>query len=715
MNKKRLLITGVSGLLGNNLAFCLKDSYEILGVYHSHRIQMDGIGVMEADMTCGDGLNKQIADFDPDIIVHCAAQANVDMCEDYPLEAEKANVLAPKYLIKSITKSSCKFVYISTDLVYDGIKGDFTEQDPVGPPNVYGRTKYEGELEALKRKNSLVLRTNFFGWNILEDKFSLGEWVIHELSQQHKIEGFTDCQFSSIYTFELAKLLDLCLKKDISGIYNLTSSSSLSKYDFLCQIAKKLSLDARLIEPISIDRHQFKAKRSKKLDLNVGKLAKALAVTVPSIEYSIEQFVKDYKKGLPERFKSFHRQNIYPASLPLITYGRQVLDDNDIAVVKEVLQSGPLTQGPMIPAFESALLEVSDATHAVAVNSGTAALHIACMTAALGPGDEVITSPNTFVASANCVVYCGGKPVFADIDPRTYNISPREIEKKINERTKAVIPVHFAGQSCDMEDIRKVVKAAEKKYGHKIFIIEDASHALGSYYKGAKVGSCVYSDMTTMSFHPVKHITTAEGGVVLTNDEKLSNTLRKLRSHGITGDDSQFVQERPGPWYYEQQLLGYNYRITDVLCAMGISQLKKLGRFAQRRKEIIRRYNQAFKGVEGITIPYEDGLCDSNFHLYVLRFNFRAIGITRAQLMTELKNKGIQTQVHYIPVYSQPFYRQHFGDQSAEFPAAEDYYAQCLSIPLHPQLTLAEQDLVVSSIRSIMEAQQQPRRTVTNR
>lgn len=408
-------------------------------------------------------------------------------------------------------------------------------------------------------------------------------------------------------------------------------------------------------------------------------------------------------------------KNIYPASWDSIPYGRQCIDDDDITAVVEVLKSRSLTQGPKVQEFESTLCRTMGADFAVAVNSGASALHIACLAAGIGPGNEVITSPNTFVASANCVVYCGAKPIFADIDPRTYNISPQEIEKKINERTKVVIPVHFAGQSCDMETIREIVKRAEERYGHKIYIIEDACHAIGSRYKETKVGSCVYSDMAILSFHPVKHITTGEGGAVLTNAKELQRKLSCLRTHGITNDEEDFIYkenvfENAGQgksirkrWYYEQVYLGYNYRITDIQCALGISQLKKLDKFRQRRREIVHLYNAAFKDIARLAIPFEENFCDSNFHLYVLLFDFEKIGMSRAQVMAELAKKRIHAQVHYIPVYTQPFYRKTFGTQWGDCPRAELYYKKCLSIPLFPAMT--DQDIkdVVNAVKGLVQ------------
>ena len=402
----------------------------------------------------------------------------------------------------------------------------------------------------------------------------------------------------------------------------------------------------------------------------------------------------------------------------MIPYGRQSIDEDDVQSVIDVLNSTILTQGPKVAQFESALCDETDAEFAVCLNSGTSALHIACLAAGVGNGDEVITSPISFVASANCAVYCGAKPVFADICRDTYNISPEEIEKKITSHTKAIIPVHFAGQSCDMDTIRQIVNTAEKKYGHKIYIIEDACHALGSFYKNKKVGSCAFSDMTVMSFHPVKHITTGEGGVVLTNDEGLLKKLSLFRSHGITSDPRDFInkdlafpiqnsklkiKKLKNPWYYEQIALGYNYRITDIQCALGLSQLKKLALFCKRRREIVNQYNAAFKDSEFIQIPFEANSCDSNFHLYVLLFDFEKINIDRAGFMLELQQKGIQTQVHYIPVYLHSFYRKHFGTNLGDCPNAEQYYKHCLSIPLFPTLKDSEVKYIVKTVKDFFQ------------
>ena len=706
----KLLITGVSGLLGNNLAYYFKDKYEVVGLYSSHPVLIKGIRTEKCDLLDDNSIGEIVCEFNPSIIIHCASLTNIDKCEIDKNLTEKINIGSTKNIVETIVDKNIKLVYISTDSVYDGIKGDFSEDDKINPLNYYGLSKYEGELQVLRKENSLILRTNIFGWNI-QDKKSISEWILDELNGQRKINGFKDAYFSSIYTLELARVIDMALQKNLSGIYNCGSRTFCSKYEFALKIAWCFGLDKTCITPISIDDFNFKAKRGKNLSLNVNKLQKELDYNLPTIDQSLDAFYRDYKCGLPAQIK----QNMRTAQScsSYIPYGKHWIDENDIQAVVRTLRSERLTQGPLVEKFEQALAEYCGAKYAVAVNSGTSALHIACLSAGIKDGDEVITSPVTFVASANCAVYCGAKPVFADIDPSTYNIDPVQIKDKLNSSTKAVIPVHFAGQSCDMESISRIVKEKESESGRKIYIIEDACHALGSLYKNKKVGSGVYSDMTVMSFHPVKHITTGEGGIVLTNDEALYKKLKQFRSHGITSVPEEFIntdfafqqatldaRSLPNPWYHEQIDLGYNYRITDIQCALGLSQLKKIDMFRMRRKEIVIKYNDAFKKMDFITIPHEDANCDSNFHLYGPLFDFKKINTDRAQFMLKLKSRGIQTQVHYIPVPLQPFYQKRFGTKQGDCPNAEKYYSKCLSIPLYPAMTDDDIEKVINEVIS---------------
>ena len=377
-----------------------------------------------------------------------------------------------------------------------------------------------------------------------------------------------------------------------------------------------------------------------------------------------------------------------------IPYGHQSITDDDIQAVVSVLKSEWLTQGPNIREFEEALAKKTGAQFAVATSSGTAALHCACLAAGIKASDEVITSPITFTASANCVLYCGGEPVFADITKNTANICPEEIKKKITKKTKAVIPVHYAGHPCDLEEIHEISKE------NKLTVIEDAAHALGAQYKESKIGSCKYSDMTICSFHPVKHITTGEGGAILTNSKYYYEKLMLFRNHGITKDENKYISQKmkKSDWYYEMHELGFNYRITDFQCALGISQLKKLDSFIKRRREIVAYYNSSFKDIADIVLPIEKENVMSAWHLYYLRFKNGSI---REHMYNSLKNRGIGTQVHYIPVYLQPFYQKQ-GLKKKSCPIAEDFFMRELSIPIYPTLSEGDMEYVATTIADIV-------------
>lgn len=375
-----------------------------------------------------------------------------------------------------------------------------------------------------------------------------------------------------------------------------------------------------------------------------------------------------------------------------IPYGRQWIDEEDIQAVVEVLRSDYLTTGPKIEEFEQKFAEYVGVKYAVAISNGTAALHAACFAAGIGKGDEVITTPITFAASANCVLYCSGKPVFADIDPQTYNIDPEEIRKRITSKTKAIIPVHFTGQLCDMDEINKIAKE------HNLIVIEDAAHALGADYNGKKVGSI--SDMTTFSFHPVKHITTGEGGMIATNDEGFYKKLLLFRSHGITRDQELLYNQEEGHWYYEQLSLGYNYRITDIQCALGNSQLKKIEQFVNRRRKIAGKYNEAFKGLEEVIIPYEGEISNSSWHLYVIKLQLEKIKVGRKEIFDAFKIENIGVNVHYIPVYYFPYY-QGLGYKKGLCPNSESLYESIITLPLYPQMSDGDIEDVIKAVYKV--------------
>lgn len=365
-----------------------------------------------------------------------------------------------------------------------------------------------------------------------------------------------------------------------------------------------------------------------------------------------------------------------------IPYGTQSISEEDIQAVVDVLRSDYLTTGPKVAEFEQKVADYVGAKYAVAIANGTAALHAACFAAGIRKGDEVITTPITFAASANCVRYCGATPVFADIDSKTYNIAPSTIEQVITPKTKAMIPVHYTGQPCDMDAIFAIAKK------HNLVVIQDAAHALGADYKGQKIGSL--ADMTTFSFHPVKHITTGEGGMICTNDETLYQRLVLFRSHGITRNE-ELLHEKQGPWYYEQLALGYNYRITDIQCALGVSQLQRLDSFVARRRELVAQYNNAFQNVPGIVLPYMEEGCNSSWHLYVIQVN------ERKRVFEELREAGIGVNVHYIPVYHHPDYQMN-GYQRVHCENAEKLYEHIISLPLYPDLTNEQQQYVINKV-----------------
>lgn len=381
-----------------------------------------------------------------------------------------------------------------------------------------------------------------------------------------------------------------------------------------------------------------------------------------------------------------------PACDTPIQYGRQYIDDADIRAVSDVLRSDFLTCGPQIPALEAKFCKVTGAKYAVAVSNGTAALHIACIAAGIGPGDEVITTPITFAASANCVSYCGGMPVFADIDPETYNMDPAAMEACITPKTKAVIPVHYTGQAVAYDEIAAICQK------HGLLLIQDAAHAIGTLYKGQPIGSL--ADMTCFSSHPVKTVTSGEGGVVTTNDEVLYQKLLLARSHGITRDHSQMSEPCDDPWYYEMVSLGYNYRLTEIQAALFSSQLDKLPVFSKRRKEIVKRYNEAFRDVEGIIVQKEIPSSDTTRHLYVIQLDPDILTCSRRQFFDAMAAENIHCQVHYIPVYRLPYY-QRLGYPKGLCPKAERLYERILSIPLYYSLTDRQVEDVILAVRKI--------------
>lgn len=385
----------------------------------------------------------------------------------------------------------------------------------------------------------------------------------------------------------------------------------------------------------------------------------------------------------------------------MIPYGRQEITQQDIDAVVEVLTSDFLTQGPQVPAFEQAVAAKVGANYAVAINSATSALHLACLVLGLGKGDYLWTTPITFVASANCALYCGAEVDFVDICPKTYNLCPQKLEEKLqqakaeNKLPKILVPVHLTGQPCDMAAIYQL----SQEYG--FHIIEDASHAIGGKYQGEYIGNCRYSDITVFSFHPVKIITTAEGGLALTNNKQLAAKLDLLRSHGITRNSELMTHEPDGDWYYQQIDLGYNYRLTELQAALGLSQLERLDAYVAKRHELAASYNKALAGLP-LTLPWQHPDSYSAYHLYVIRLQLDKINKTHKQVFSELRAAGLGVNLHYIPVHTQPYYQQ-LGFKQGDFPAAETYYQEAISLPLYPQLTAEQLQKVVATLVKVLQ------------
>jgi perosamine synthetase len=378
-----------------------------------------------------------------------------------------------------------------------------------------------------------------------------------------------------------------------------------------------------------------------------------------------------------------------PVRSKLLPYGHQLIDDEDIAAVTEVLKSDWVTQGPKVDEFETKVAEYCGAKYAVAVSSGTAALHSACAVAGISEGDEAITTPITFAATANAIIYCSGKPEFADIKEDTLNIDPDEIRRRISPRTKALLPVDFAGHPADLDEIGRI---AEEK---GLVMIEDASHALGAEYKGQKIGSL--ADMTIFSFHPVKHITTGEGGMILTDNKEFYDKLKIFRHHGI-------VKNNPsgGSWYYEIYNPGYNFRLTDFQCALGISQLKKLGRFIQRRREIAAKYNEAFADMEEVITPLEDKNVKTVYHIYVIQLQTELLKVRRKEVYEALRAENIGVNVHYMPLHLHPFYQRACGCKKGDYPKAERYYDRAITLPIFPKMSDQDVRDVIKAMEKVV-------------
>ena len=676
-----ILFAGGSSLLASSWIRSLDHNYNYILSTHKKKIKNKKFRVISLDYSTVDQVLSQLKKHNVKILINCIGLTNIEECETDPDKALNSNTYIPKVLSKACNEGNIKFVHISTDHLYDGKKSYYSEKTPKSPLNIYGETKSKAEDEVLKNnKKSIIIRTNFFGWGP-SYKNSFSDKILKHLEAEKKIDLFGDVFYTPISIDELKKQILKLIELNASGIFNISSNERISKYDFGCRIARIFGYSTDLIINSSIDNCKGLVLRPKDMSLSNHKLTTYTGKVIPSIDKQLELLKKLRDEG-NER--------------PVIPYSRQNISEKDIESVVEVLRSDFVTQGPIIEKFEDKIAEYCNARYAYACNSGTSALHIACLSLGLKEGDIVWTSPISFVASSNCALYCNAEVDFVDIDSKTYNMSSDSLEEKLIEAKKKgklpkiVIPVHLSGQSCDMKKINQL----SLEFGFKI--IEDASHAVGAKYEGMPVGDCRYSDITVFSFHPVKIITTCEGGMCMTNDSKIAELLYRFRSHGITRQPSQMTKIPDGPWYYEQLELGLNYRINDVQAALGLSQMSRLDSFIKKRSKIAKRYNELLSD-SIVKLPEINEKCSSSWHLYIIRVEENKF-TTHRQLFEKFRTAGILVNIHYIPIYRQPYYKS-LGFNKNRFPESEKYYKEAISIPIFPGLRENEQDKVVSLIK----------------
>jgi UDP-4-amino-4,6-dideoxy-N-acetyl-beta-L-altrosamine transaminase/dTDP-4-dehydrorhamnose reductase len=702
--QKKILITGGSGLLAVNWALSIRNDYAVTLLLHHKKISLSGVDTDIAYSSSLDECLSVLEKHQPDIVIHTAGLTNVEECESNPDLAQEVNVELAKNMAIACSVQGVKLVHISTDHLFSGNQELVTEETRPNPVNNYAKTKLQGEQQVLENcKDAIVIRTNFFGWGT-KYRQSFSDFILNKLKNNEQVDLFLDVLFTPILVDELSKRAHQLVDLNTVGIFNIVSGERISKYEFGIKIANCFNLDASLINAVSINDKPDLVKRPKDMSLSNIKLCQTLGCKVASLGEQLQ--------NLKEQEDGYVANQIV---LDIIPYGKHYIDEDDIQSVVDVLRHGMLTQGPKVAEFENKVANYVGAKYAIAVANGTAALHLACMALGLCKGDEVITSPNTFVATSNSILYVGAKPVFVDIDKQTLNIDINQIEQTIlkSNNIKAIFPVHFGGLPCNMERIKQL---ADK---YNLAIVEDAAHALGATYANdSKVGNCQFSDMTIFSFHPVKGISAGEGGMITTNNQVLYHKLTLLRSHGITKGNFEFPGiSKPDDslinkdealedgelkrWYYEMQYLGYNYRITDIQCALAISQMDKIDMFLDARRLISKFYDKAFLEVPNITPLQDHGRNYSSHHIYVVCIDFKKIGVSRHQFMQKLADQGVGSQVHYIPVVNQPYY-QAMGYKAESYPLISQYYQDTLTLPLYYGLSSVNQKLVVSSLKNLL-------------
>lgn len=702
MSKQKVIITGGSGLLGINFAFRMKEKWDIYLFYRSKSIDIEGISCINIDLSDEDKLNTICSQISPDIIIHTAGLTNVELCETDYFKAYESNVLTTRYVAQAASRIGAKFVHISTDHFSNSLIPYSNESEIEIPVNNYAKTKMDGEFEAIRASNNcLIVRTNFYGWGH-HFRTSFSDLIINTLRKKEEITLFDDVFYTPIYVDELIDNIDKLVNLNASGIFNIVGEERLTKYMFGLKLASIFELDQNLIKKGSLSQKKDLVKRPMDMSLSSTKLKETLNSKTICLETSLSHMKQAEFDGVRSKIE----KSVSIKDKSQIQYGKQFIDEDDINSVIKTLNGNFLTQGPKVEEFEKRISTYVNAKYAVAVSNWTCGLHIACLAAGVKPGDTVLTSPLSFVASSNCAIYSGATPAFADINLETLNIDPVEVERKCKElgNVKAIIPVHFAGHPCDMKELKRIAD----KYG--AVIIEDAAHALGgSYLEGGKIGSCNNSLMCGFSFHPVKNIATGEGSVITTNDPEVYKQLLRLRSHGIIKGNDPFLNfnlaytnKQINPWYYEMQQIGFNYRITDIQCSLGTSQLKKLNLFLNRRIEICKMYDNAFSDLTHLKLVQNLTREISGNHLYVALIDYEKLGKSRLEFFNELKKYGINAHVHYIPIPLQPFYEKFLDIPKRDFTNAQNYYDKAITLPLYPSMSNGEVNHIIATIKKIL-------------
>lgn len=703
MTKKKILITGGSGLLALNFAIYKKNEWEIYLVLNSKSVSIDGVVTLKLNLDSLDDVEEMIESIRPDYIIHTAGLTSVEQCEDNRANARISNVITTRNIAKAAGKFGIRLFHISTDHFTKSSQAYSSEQDIDIPLNYYAQTKLEAEFEVKSyAPNSVILRTNFFGWGSRYRK-SFSDYIIRSLRKSENIFLFNDVFFTPILIDDFADVIEKLFETPFKGVLNVVGDQRITKYEFGKKIAEVFKLDSSLIHPISIKEKAHLAKRPHDMSLS-NSLLKQVIGNLSSLD--LESF---FKKLHAQEFNG-RKDEIYKAVLQegpkVIHYGKQTISDDDFDAIMAGLNRSFLTQGPKIKEFEDKIAKYVGAKFAVAVSNLTTGLHIACLAAGVKQNDSLVTTPISFVASANCGAYCGATPAFADIDLETLNIDPEKIREKCRElkNVKVIVPVHFSGSPCDMEKISEVAS----EFG--AVVIEDAAHALGAKYKtGEMVGCCKHSLMTGFSFHPVKNITTGEGGVITTNSEEIYKQLCRLRSHGINKGNDPFIYHehasvdgRLNPWYYEMQQLGFNYRITDLQCCLGISQLKRIDTFIEKRLNIATQYDSAFEKLQNVKVTQKLNRSISGHHLYNILVDFSKLGITKNELFKQFLKVGIGLHVHYIPIPMQPYYQETYNTKIEDYPNSLEYYQQAITLPMYPDMTQKNIDSVIDAITKLI-------------